>query len=140
MPMSEADLLGREWSTLQRDCEHYERSALWIKLAAPALYVLTLPVGLDALTTGVLIAVLWLQEAILRTSQSRLAARLLRVEALLHDGAAPAGSACQLHTEWVAGRPGTAGLLSEYLANALRPTVAFPYGVIILLLLMATWS
>ena len=135
MPSSEADLLGREWTTLQRNCERYEHSALWIKLAAPMLYAVALVYGFDAAISCVLVAVLWLQEAMLRTSQSRLTTRLMRVEALLRETAPRAGSACQLHTEWTAARPGSAGLLGEYAANALRPTVALPYAVLIVLLM-----
>ena len=42
----------------------------------------------------------------------------------------------QLHTQWLAARPGAAGLLRDYISNALRPTVAYPYVVLILGLLV----
>jgi hypothetical protein len=39
-----------------------------------------------------------------------------------------------LHSEWLASRSGVPGLLREYAVSALRPTVAFPYAVLLLLL------
>jgi hypothetical protein len=127
-------LLGHEWSALHRDCEAAERSALWIKLAAVALTVWATTWSVDTALALVLLAVLWLQEAIVRTGQARLVDRLLQVEALLRDGAAGAAQACQLYSQWQAGRPGLGGLLGQYLAAALRPTVAFPYVVLLVLL------
>lgn len=135
MEPTEASLLGREWAALHRDCEAGERSALWIKLCAVALTVVAVALSFDAVLTMALAAVLWLQEAIVRTGQARLVARLLRVEAMLREGAAAVPrQACQLYSDWQATRPGTAGLLAEYLAAALRPTVAFPYIVLVVLL------
>ena len=43
----------------------------------------------------------------------------------------------ELHTEWAAQRPGTVGLVVEYLKQALRPTVAFPYPVLVVVI--AAW-
>jgi hypothetical protein len=123
--------LGQEWVTLQNNYEQYERTALLIKLMASVFAA----IGWFAHETMVaiaLIAVLWLQEGIFKTYQSRLGVRLIRIEALLKQpdaGAAP----FQLHTEWAAGRQGVAGLLAEYAASAARPTVAFPYAVLLLL-------
>lgn len=133
MAMEETRLLGREWGALHRDCEASERSALWIKLSAVALSVVAL--AFDSVLTLLLVAVLWLQEAIVRTGQARLVARLLRVEALLRTPEPAAGQALQLYSEWAAGRPGALALVGEYLANACRPTVAFPYAALLLLLL-----
>ncbi|MFT3718184.1 hypothetical protein [Pseudorhodoferax sp.] len=135
---NETPLLGREWSALHHDCERGEASALWIKLAAVAVAVVAVALGFDAVLTMALVLVLWVQEGIVRTGQSRLVARLLRVEALLREPAAGAGQGCQLYSEWQAGRPGIVGLLGEYLAHAARPTVAFPYVVLMLLLWAVT--
>ncbi|HVR50580.1 MAG TPA: hypothetical protein VMS38_12640 [Pseudorhodoferax sp.] len=135
MPINETQLLGREWAALHRDCEASERSTLWIKLAAVALSVVALALAFDSVLTLLLVAVLWLQEAIVRTGQARLVARLLRVEALLRTPEPAAGQALQLYSEWAAGRPGALALLGEYLANACRPTVAFPYVALLVLLL-----
>lgn len=132
MEPNDARLLGHEWNALHRDCEAAERNTLWPKLAAVTLVVAAVAIGLDAVLAMALVAILWLQEAIVRTGQSRLVARLLRVEARLRDGAA--GPACQLYSEWQAARPGVLGLVAQYLAAAVRPTVAFPYAVLLVLL------
>ncbi|WP_394791067.1 hypothetical protein [Rhodoferax sp.] len=128
--------LSHEWTTLQNNYEQYERSALLVKLAAVVLCVCGFALAMPYELTGGIALLLWVQESIYRTYQSRLGERLLRVEALVQRGA-PATNACQLHTEWLAGRKGSLGLLSEYLSHALRPTVAFPYAVLVLAELVA---
>lgn len=125
-------LLAREWSALHQDTEGAERAALWLKLAAIALSALAPLLGLELLPSLLLLAVLWLQEAIVRTGQARLVTRLLEVEALLR-GQPQAGAGCQLYSRWQAARGSSAGLLAEYLRHALRPTVAFPYAVLLAL-------
>lgn len=124
-----------EWLCLQNNHEQYERLCLWVKLAA---VVLSLAMLWGASWLGVFaVLVLWLQEAILRTSQARLGARILRIETILrapptlHESSA--ASAFQLHSEWLAARPGAARLLREYLGHALRPTVGYPYVVLLVL-------
>lgn len=122
--------LNQEWQTLQNNYEQYEKTVLTIKLLA----VIFCAVGWLLAVPGsmaLLIAVLWLQEGILKTYQSRLGVRLLKIESLLQQ-AAPHSSAFQLHTEWLANRPGSFGLIKEYVASALKPTVAFPYAVLLL--------
>ncbi|MEO5660759.1 MAG: hypothetical protein ABIQ90_13335, partial [Polaromonas sp.] len=57
--------------------------------------------------------------------------RILRIEQLLGQDQTAATAHYQLHSEWLATRPGFAGLLAEYGRNMLRPTVAFPYVVLI---------
>lgn len=149
--------LGREWSTLQDNYEHYEGRGLLIKLAAVAVLLGGTVAGLGPGRVVAVLLVLWLQEGIFRTFQSRLGARLLQIEAMLagaSDRAGPAGPAdpagpgdpadpsgtsrqgFQLHTAWLAQRKGAAGLLREYATSAVRPTVAFPYPVLVLLALV----
>lgn len=136
MEPTETALLAREWTALHRDCEAAERSALGIKLGAVALAVLAIALGFDAVLAMALVAILWLQESILRTGQARLVERLLHVEALLREGGCAPGQACQLYSAWLAARPGAAGLAVEYLRAAVRPTVAFPHAVLLALLWM----
>jgi hypothetical protein len=116
--------LGAEWVALQRDHERYEAAALAVKLVAVILATLGIAFSWPTVATLLPLPVLWLQEGILRTSQSRLGARLLRIESGRSE-------AFRLHTEWQADRPGVAGLLAEYFRNAVRPTVAFPYAVVL---------
>ncbi len=132
MSMTEKQALAQEWTTLQNNYEHYETSGLWLKLAGVGLFILALVLGLNMLLTAVVLCVLWLQEGILRTFQSRLGERILRVEGLLKRGMQTEGTAFQLHSEWLASRKDTSGLLMEYVNSALRPTVAFPYAVLLL--------
>lgn len=122
-----------EWTTLQQDHERHERCAVGIKIAAVALTAGAALFGFPFELAAPLIAIVWVIEAMLRTVQGRLGQRLLKVEALIADGASEY-AACQLHTEWQATRPGAAGLLMEYAKSALKPTVAFPYPLLIILL------
>ena len=125
--------LGQEWTTLQNNHEQYERSSLLIKLAAVFFSVLGLMFDIPALYLVALLLILWLMEGIFRTSQARLGTRLLQLEELLRQNPLPEFVAYQLHSTWLAGRPGSLGLIGEYLANAARPTVAFPYLVLVIL-------
>lgn len=136
--MDSSSLLGREWQTLQNNHEQHERNALLIKLTGLALCVAGLASSLPPLWIGFTVLLCWVQEAIFKTYQGRLAERLLRVEALL--GQTPAAEmAMQLHRDWAADRPGGGALIAGYLASACRPTVAFPYLPILLLLGLGDW-
>lgn len=129
--------LAQEWSVLQRDHERYEMNALWLKALAFGLCFVALAVVVDLLLVGALIALIWLQEAIVRTGQARLGQRLLLIEAQLKRVSAAPVLAFQLHSDWLAGRGGLLRLVREYAVNALRPTVAFPYVALLLVLLAA---
>lgn len=130
--MNSLSPLGHEWTTLQNNHEQYEKNSLSIKLTATLFGALGVILGLSATPTGLVLLVFWLIEAIFRTSQSRLGSRLLQLEALLRQSPPPQTAAYQLHSAWQAGRPGTIGLMREYLANAARPTVAFPYVLLLI--------
>ena len=123
--------LHHEWLALQGQHERYEALALGVKLAAFAAAVLV-P---DNTLAVALLALLWLQEAVLKTFQGRLGERLLVVEAALQRGD-PADGAMQLHSRWLATRPRGAGLLLQYLRSGLRPTVALPYPLLMLLVVL----
>ncbi|HEY9192403.1 MAG TPA: hypothetical protein VIO81_05980 [Methyloversatilis sp.] len=127
-----ASALQLEWATLQRDHERHEANALWIKLAAVGLAALAALYALPLEEVAPLLLVTWVMEAMARTVQARLGERILKVETLIADDASPL-AACQLHTEWLAGRPGAAGLLAEYARAALKPTVAFPHAFLLIL-------
>ena len=129
MSAIDASALPAEWAVLQNNIEQYEKSALLIKLVAVGLFAAALVFSLSDSLTIALLVVLWVQEGVLRTFQSRLVARILKVEEMLRQAG---GAAFQLHTEWLASRRGALGMLIEYAAAALRPTVAFPYVVLLL--------
>lgn len=128
------DAWAHEWTTLQKQHEAYERSALLVKLLAVALVAAGswLPPTAPAVI-AVLVLLLWTQEAIMKTWQSRVGARLLVVEAALGGQTSNEARPFQLHTQWQAARPGTLGMVLQYAKNALRPTVAFPYAVLLVL-------
>lgn len=129
--LSAAPHLGQEWITLQNNYEQYEKGGLLIKLSGVVLWAFGLALLVNPeFLTGIVVLLLWLQEGIYRTYQGRLGARILQIETLLKQDA-PA-TPFQLHSEWLATRPGVVGLLMEYAKSALRPTVAFPYGVLLL--------
>ncbi len=125
--------LAEEWLLLQSQHERHEWAALAIKLVAVLLFAFSFHAGLTAPLPALLLAVLWLQDAIIKTFQSRLGDRLLRVEQLLRDATTGEGAAMQLHSAWRASRPRGAALLRAYALSACRPTVAFPYAVLIAL-------
>lgn len=128
---TDAGGLGQEWMTLQNNHEQYERASLFVKLLAILLCALGFALALHEVVTILLLLVLWLQEGIFRTSQARLGARLLRIEQAIRSGETPA---FQLHSEWLAARPGSFSLIAEYAANSMRPTVAYPYLPLLLLI------
>lgn len=125
------DALAQEWTTLQNQHEAYERSALLIKLLAVVLVAAGFWFPSPPLVAALLILVLWAQEAILKTWQARLAERLVVIEAALGGQTSVETLPFQLHTQWQAQRPSSVGLLLEYAKSALRPTVAFPYAVLL---------
>ncbi|MCE4554141.1 hypothetical protein [Pelomonas cellulosilytica] len=123
--------LQQEWLALQSQHERYEALALAVKLVAFAATVLVS----DNTLALALLVLLWLQEAVLKTFQGRLGDRLLRVEAALKAGTEL--PAMQLHSDWLAIRPQGVGLATQYLKSALRPTVALPYPLLMLLIVLA---
>ena len=125
-----------EWCLLQNQFDSYEKYSLLIKLAS--VFVLSSAVLFDRavlMTAGILV-VLWLQDAIWKTFQSRIERRLLQLEALLAGGPSPTGETSapyQFNSDFVLSRPGGIGLVAEYLRQALRPTVAFPHVALLAL-------
>lgn len=128
-------LLSQEWQTLHQDHERYDRYGLLIKLTATLACLLTIGLGMTLPLALAFVLVLWLQEGIWRTVQARTSARLLVVERLLKDPTNQA--AMQFYSAWEASRPGTVGLIKEYLRNALRPTIAYPYTILLALQIIA---
>ena len=125
--------LTQVWITLQNNFEQYEKWCLGIKLLAIVLAGTGMAGMLPWPGVVALLLVLWLQEGILRTSQSRLGAHLLQLEQRKKLHAHAEEDALLLHTEWLAKRPAASGLVIEYMRNALRPTVAYPYVILVML-------
>lgn len=131
MDMPTTNAAAREWTVLQPLYERYEFGALAIKLTAIVLLFAGIAIELHGAWILMLLAVLWLQEGIFKTCQARLGERLLVIER--HLAADDTSGAFALHRSWQAQRRGVFGLVREYLSSAVRPTVAFPYLVLLLL-------
>jgi hypothetical protein len=134
--MDHIALLSKEWQTLQNQHAQYERSALQIKMVCLTVYAFVLATGLATPVIGVLVALFWLQEGMFKTFQNRLGERLLSIERRLVMTPVPPSTAMQLHSEWLVNRRGGVALLGEYMASALRPTVAFPYLPLMMILVL----
>ena len=128
--------LAAEWAVLQNQYDSYEKFSLLIKLLAIALLSITVVSGSESLLMPALLLVLWLQDAIWKTFQGRIEARLLQLESCLADRGDRTSlnqKPYQYNTQFAENRPGTLGLIAEYLQQALRPTVAYPHLVLVLL-------
>lgn len=132
------NLLGQEWQTLQNNHEQHEKNALLIKLASLTLCIGGLAFSLPLHWIAFAVLLCWGLEGIFKTYQARLSERLLCVESMLGK-LQPSDMPMQLHTEWAAGRPGGGALIAAYVRSACRPTVAFPYLPILLMLGIDYW-
>ena len=125
--------LNEEWKTLHQDFERYDRYSLLIKLTAVLSSLIIIGLAINLAIAVIFILVIWLQEGIWRTVQARTAERLLTLEKLIKSDDQKA--AMQFYSNWETTRHSTVGLIKEYLLNALRPTVAYPYIVLLGLLI-----
>ncbi len=138
MTTTDNSILQQEWSILHRDFERYDQYGLFIKIAAIITAVVSLGLALPLLATVSFTAIFWLQEGIWRTVQGRCGDRLLILEKQIKTE--PESVGMQFYSEWEASRPGTLGTIVEYLRHSARPTVAYPYIVLIALaLLLVCW-
>jgi hypothetical protein len=130
--------LNEEWQTLHQDFERYDRYSLLIKLTAVLSSLIIIGLAINLWIAVSFILVIWLQEGIWRTVQARTAERLLALEEMIKSD--DQKSAMQFYSNWEATRHSAAGLIKEYLLNALRPTVAYPYiillGVLVMIVVM----
>ena len=132
METSRSNPLNEEWQTLHQDYERYDRYSLLIKLAAILSSLIVIGLTIHLWVALIFILVLWLQKGIWRTVQARTSERLLVLEQLIKRDEQKA--AMQFYSDWEATRHGTSGLIKEYMRNALRPTVAYPYIVLLAIL------
>ena len=123
------EILQQEWSTLQNNCAHSESLALLIKLVAVIVCFVGIIYQQSNLLIALLLLILWLQEAIWKTFQSRTEQRLLAIEKAWADN--DNDSALCFYRNWAESRPAIKTLITEYLYSAIRPTVAYPYIVLL---------
>lgn len=134
----------QEWALLHSDIEKYERLSLIIKLFSIAVFLFSIVYGFELLLGISLLIILWLQEGIWKTFQKRLESRVMYIENTLklsqvEDQSQKDELAFQLYSQWQKQRQGIIGLITEYLFNASKPTVAYPHVVLILLFLFVSF-
>lgn len=125
--------LQAEWCLLQNQFDSYEKHSLYIKLLSVIIVFGAVISDQLSFSMGLLLLVLWLQDAIWKTFQSRIELRLLQIEQAIIDKSGASGY--QFNSEYLKSRLGVLSLIKEYFRQAVRPTVAFPYVVLILILL-----
>lgn len=126
-------LLTQEWTTLQNQFDSYEKHSLLIKLFAItwliASFILS-QLNLFNVCVGLIVCgIIWLQDAIWKTFQSRIEERILKVEEAIAESSDIAP--CQFNREFIENRAGALSTLLGYLKQALRPTIAYPHIVIV---------
>ena len=129
--------MANEWSLLQNQFDSYEKYSLLIKLFSIGFVGCIYFSGNLNLVALFLLLILWLQDSIWKTFQSRIETRLLQLENYL-SSAHPLeninGKAYQFNSLHLQSRPSSIGLVSEYFRQAIRPTIAFPYAILLLIL------
>lgn len=129
----EKNAFNAEWCLLQNQFDSYEKHSLYIKLLS-VIVLLAAEIS-DAVSIFVvlILVVLWFQDAIWKTFQSRIEPRLLQLEK--HISEKSEESAFQYNSEYQRVRVSGLSLINEYVRQSIRPTVAFPYIVLILVAL-----
>ncbi len=131
-----------QWQTLHYDHEKYEQYTLLVKLFTIAVTLMCLISSQPSITSLLLISILWFQEAIWKTYQSRIGAALITIEQSEQVLAKPScleneSPTFQLYSQWQQNRPNAKKLVSEYINNALKPTVLYPYLPLMVIVLFA---
>jgi len=129
--------LANEWSLLQNQFDSYEKYSLLIKLVSVLILLVAYITHHLHFFVFLLLLVLWMQDAIWKTFQSRIEVRLLQLEEYLSGDQSldrTDQKAYQFNSQYVESRPGIVGLVNEYRRQAMRPTVAYPHIVLLFLL------
>ena len=133
-------ILQSEWITLQTQFDSYEKCSLGIKLFSILLCCI-LVFALDAgLWSLLVVTILWLQDGIWKTFQNRIGQRLEVVEQAIQDNPHHVQEhllhmGMQFNLAWSQSRPQAFGLISEYIKQSLKPTVAYPHVLLIALVI-----
>lgn len=122
-----------EWCLLQNQFESYEKHSLYIKLISILVLLSAEISGVTSNTIVLILAVLWLQDSIFKTFQSRIEPRLYQIEKIISEEAKE--NVFQFNSEYQKVRLSGLALIGEYIRQAIRPTVAFPHAALILILL-----
>ncbi|MGJ8680417.1 hypothetical protein [Paraglaciecola sp.] len=138
--MSEQQLsvLQKEWSILQTQFDEYEKYSLLIKLFNITLtcYLLfVLNIGCWSLF---ICALVWLQDGIWKTFQARIGERLEVIESGLSSSEVTEKpvQGMQFNSAWAQSRKGAVGLIAEYIKQSLKPTVAYPHLLLVIMVIV----
>lgn len=126
--MASTDLKS-EWTLLQNQFDSYEKHSLIIKLVGILVFSGAYFSNKLGLITLVILLVIWFQDAIWKTFQSRIETRLLSLEQFIKNDADDAVP-FQFNSEFLSSRS-LKGLIAEYIGQARRPTVAFPHAPLV---------
>lgn len=123
-----------EWCLLQNQFDSYEKHSLYIKLLSVIVLLAAEISGVISIFIILVLVVLWLQDSIWKTFQARIEPRLLRIEKYISEESEE--SVFQFNSEYHRVRLSGLSLISEYVRQSIRPTVAFPHVVLLLILLV----
>ncbi len=128
---SQKSSLLTEWVTLQNQYDAFEKFSLGIKLFAVLLAATFSVKLLHPEIILILNSILWVQDAVWKTFQSRFSERLLEIESCLSSS--ESNGSIQFNTAWETKPRGIVILVSEYLRHLAKPTVVFPHLALVLL-------
>ncbi|MBL0711080.1 MAG: hypothetical protein JJV99_08725 [Colwellia sp.] len=123
-----------EWCLLQEQFDSYEKHSLYIKLLSIIIFSAVEVLEVITIFTMVIFLVLWLQDAIWKTFQSRIESRLLQVERCILEK--NKSDSFQFNSEFHKVRTTGLSLINEYFSQSIRPTIAFPHIMLVLILLI----
>ncbi|BCG62757.1 MAG: hypothetical protein methR_P0407 [Methyloprofundus sp.] len=123
--------LQNEWNILHQDIEKYARFSLLIKLFSVLVCLLAFTYQLSAWLAILFILILWLQNGIWQTFQARLEKRILFIEQQIQSSTNSDDMAFQLYSQFQEQRLGAVGLVKEYCINSLKPTIAYPFVLLV---------
>ncbi|WP_413283486.1 hypothetical protein [Vibrio sp. MA40-2] len=132
--------LEKEWLLLQSQFDNYEKYSLLIKLFNIFMFCGFYLFGNITLIVIGILFVLWIQDAIWKTFQSRIEPRLLELEQAIKNGESEKSDclAFQFNSQYLLSRPSQFGLVKEYICQSLRPTIAYPHALLVVLALIST--
>ncbi|GAC19043.1 hypothetical protein [Paraglaciecola arctica] len=141
MPDVQISILQTEWVTLQTQYDSYEKCSLGIKLFSILVCCILVFALHAAIWSLLIVAILWLQDGIWKTFQNRIGQRLEVVEQAIqnHSDSTQAQTSqlgMQFNLVWNQARPSAISLLCEYIKQSLKPTVAYPYVILIALVIV----
>ncbi|MFB0981356.1 MAG: hypothetical protein QMC62_10630 [Alteromonadaceae bacterium] len=125
--------LMTEWCLLQNQFDSYEKHSLYIKLVSILVLLSAEISGFMGISLIFILFVLWGQDAIWKTFQSRIEPRLFQIEKSISTDCSE--SACQFNSEYNKVSLSSLALIMEYARQSVRPTIAFPHVALIIIML-----